>query len=115
MIKDEDSILTSIKKLLGIEKEYTQFDIDLIVYINSVFMVLNQLGIGPTLGYSIKDSNNLWTEFLEEGDLLNSAKSYIYLKVKLLFDPPISSASMDSTNKLINEFEWRMNVKTETK
>lgn len=114
-----DSILTSIKKLLGIDESYTQFDTDLIMHINSVFMILSQLGIGPPTPFLIQDKYSTWDEFIEEGDSqyekMELVKSYMYLKVKLLFDPPISSAVMESTNRMINEFEWRLNVAAETK
>ena len=110
-----ESILTSIKKLLGIVEEYTQFDTDIIIYINTVFMTLQQLGIGPEEGFSITDENDLWTDFIEDSTLLNSVKTYIYLKVKLLFDPPLSSSTVESFNKMIDEIEWRMKLMNETK
>ena len=86
-----ESILTSIKKLLGITEEYEQFDQDIIIHINSVLSVLTQLGVGPTEGFSIKDEKSVWTDFIEDGLKLEAVKSYVYLKVKLLFDPPPSS------------------------
>lgn len=105
-----DSILTSIKKLLGITDEYKHFDQDLIIHINTVLMILTQLGVGPAGGFIIKDENEVWGDFISEGKNLEPVKSYVYLKVKLLFDPPISSAVTESINKLINELEWRLNV-----
>lgn len=110
-----ESILTSIKKLLGITEEYTHFDTDIIMHINSVFMVLNQLGVGPARGFSIEDSSSYWTDFIPNADSakLAAVKSYVYLKVKLLFDPPLSASVMDSTNRLISELEWRLNVAAE--
>lgn len=111
-----DSILTSIKKLLGIEESYTHFDSDITMHINSVFMVLNQLGVGPPEGFMISGSNEQWSDFIPNDSInLELVKSYTYLKVKLLFDPPLSSAVMESTNRMINEFEWRLNVAAETK
>lgn len=111
-----DSILTSIKKLLGIEESYTHFDSDIIMHINSVFMILNQLGVGPPEGFMITGSYERWDEFIPDDSInLELVKSYTYLKVKLLFDPPLSSAVMESTNRMINEFEWRLNVAAETK
>ena len=110
-----ESILTSIKKLLGIVEEYTQFDTDIIIYINTVFMTLQQLGIGPEEGFSITDENDVWTDFIEDSTLLNSVKTYIYLRVKLLFDPPLSSSTVESFNKMISETEWRMKLLNETK
>lgn len=111
-----ESILTSIKKLLGIEKDYTHFDADIIIHINSVFMILTQLGVGPSEGFTIMDDSSTWDEFLQDSDLvkLSSVKSYVYLKVRLLFDPPSSSAVIESTNRLISELEWRLNVAAET-
>ena len=104
-----ESILTSIKKLLGIQEEYTNFDNDIIMHINSTFSTLTQLGVGPSNGSSIKDKSSTWDEFISD-TRLECVKSYIYLKVKLLFDPPSTSAVMDSINRQINEYEWRINV-----
>lgn len=109
-----ESILTSIKKLLGIAEEYEQFDSDLIMHINSVFTVLTQLGVGPSEGFRIEDASSTWDEFIPENQNLESVKSYMHLKVKLLFDPPISSVVMESMNRMINEFEWRLNVTAES-
>lgn len=109
-----ESILTSIKKLLGITEEYDQFDPDIIMHINSVFMILTQLGVGPSEGFSIEDDTSVWSDFIQDVKKLESVKTYIYLKVKLLFDPPLSSAVIDSTNRLINELEWRLNVAAES-
>ena len=109
-----ESILTSIKKLLGISEEYTHFDADLIMHINSVFLILTQIGVGPSEGFSISDETSKWSDFIEEGSNLEAVKSFMYLKVKLLFDPPLSSSLIESTNKLISELEWRLNVEAET-
>ena len=109
-----ESILTSIKKLLGITEEYTHFDSDIIMHINSVFMILNQLGVGPEKCFRITGSFEIWDDFILDEIDLESVKSYIYLKVKLLFDPPLSSSVSDSMNRMINEFEWRMNVAAES-
>ena len=108
-----DSILISIKKMLGIAEEYTPFDIDIILHINSVFMILNQLGIGPSSGFRIEDDSATWSDFTEDKLDVEAVKSYIYLKVRLLFDPPSSSAAMESINRLISELEWRLNVAAE--
>lgn len=106
-----DSILTSIKKLLGPDEQYTHFDTDLIIHINSVFMILTQLGVGPAAGFSIKDSSATWSDFLG-ADLskLEAVKTYVYLKVRLVFDPPTSSAVLESMKDMIREYEWRLNV-----
>ena len=108
-----DSILTSIKKLLGITEEYEHFDQDIIIHINSVFMILNQLGVGSSNGFSITDKTAVWSDFISEEANLESVKSYIYLKVRLLFDPPTTSAVMESMNRMISELEFRLNVSAE--
>lgn len=105
-----DSILNDIKKLLGIDNTYTEFDTDIIIHINSVFMILNQLGVGPESGYRITGSLNTWSEFTDNEYEMESVKSYIYLKVRMMFDPPQSSALMQAMNEQIKEFEWRLNV-----
>lgn len=104
-----DSILTSIKKLLGIAADYTHFDGDIIMHINSAFSTLAQLGIGPRNGFSISGSSETWNQFIDD-PLVNSAKSYVYISVKLLFDPPTSSAVVDSYNKRLEEIAWRLSV-----
>lgn len=107
-----ESILSSIKKLLGVPEDYTQFDDDIVMHINTVFLNLTQLGVGPKEGFSIKDGSTCWDEFTDvtSNSQLQAIKSYIYLKVKLLFDPPLSSAVIESTNRMISELEWRLNV-----
>lgn len=110
-----ESILTSIKKLLGIAEEYDHFDADLIIHINSVFVILNQLGVGPSTGFRIEDDSTTWDEYISDEDNLDEVKSFIHLKVKLLFDPPQSSIVMESMNRMINEFEFRLNVTAESK
>lgn len=112
-----ESILTSIKKMLGIDEEYTHFDADIIMHINSVLMILTQLGVGPEEGFIIEDDTSTWVDFIPEANAaqLHAVKSYIYLKVKLIFDPPLSSAVIDSMNRQIAEFEWRLNVAVDPK
>ena len=105
-----DSILTSIKKLLGITEEYKHFDQDIIMHINSVFMILTQMGVGPEEGFTISDSTTTWNEFTNDDKKIEAVKSYIYLKVRLLFDPPASSSVMEAMNRSISEFEWRLNI-----
>ena len=111
----DDSILNTIKKQLGITEDYTVFDNDLIIHINSVFLTLNQLGVGPDEGFFIEGKTDSWTDYIDEGVLLNSIKTYVYLKVKLLFDPPGSSYAIDAINNIIKELEWRINVQVENK
>lgn len=108
-----ESILTSIKKLLGIAEEDTNFDQDLIMHINSVFMILTQLGVGPSKGFSIKDENDVWSDFIPEQSSLEAVKTYVYMKVRLMFDLPLSSAVADAINRNISELEWRLNVGAE--
>lgn len=105
-----ESILTSIKKLLGIAEEYDHFDSDLIMHINSVFSILTQLGVGPSDGFSIEDKNAVWSDFIPEKSKIECVKSYIHHKVKLLFDPPLGSAVIDSMERTIKELEWRLMV-----
>lgn len=107
-----ESILTSIKKLLGIDGDYTHFDADLIMHINSVFSILTQMGVGPANGFSIAGDHEKWSDFIS-GNQFSLVKSYMHLKVKLLFDPPAGSAVIESINKQISEFEWRLHVAAE--
>lgn len=110
-----ESILTSIKKLLGIAEEYTQFDADIIMHINSVFMTLTQLGVGPSEGFYIDDASEVWTDFISEPTKLQAVKTYIYLKVRLLFDPAsLGSATLSAYERQIQELEWRLNVIAES-
>ena len=112
-----ESILTSIKKMLGIDEEYTHFDADIIMHINSVLMILTQLGVGPAEGFMIEDDTSTWVDFIPEANAvqLHAVKSYIFMKVKLIFDPPLSSAVIESYNRQIAEFEWRLNVAVDPK
>lgn len=106
-----ESILTSVKKLLGIDESYTHFDPDLIMHINSVFSILTQMGVGPPNGFSITGSSEVWNDFItKEPNNFSLVKSYMHLKVKLLFDPPLGSAVIESINRQISEFEWRLFV-----
>lgn len=107
-----DSILTSVKKMLGITEDYTQFDADIIMHINSVFMILNQLGIGPDSVFSIQDKTAVWNDFITENKYTDAVKSYVYLRVRMLFDPPVGSVG-DAFDRQIKELEWRMNVYVE--
>ena len=105
-----ESILTSIKKMLGIAEEYTHFDADLIMHINSVLSILTQIGVGSSEGFSIKDENDVWEDFITEDSKLKLVKSYTYMKVKILFDPPLISSVIESMNRMISELEWRIQV-----
>lgn len=108
-----DSILTSIKKLLGIEDEYMHFDSDIIIYINSALMSLNQLGIGPEAGYTILSDVETWTDYLGTQINVEAVKSYVYLKTRLIFDPPSSSSVLEAIERQIKEIEWRLIVQVE--
>ena len=110
-----DRILTSVKKLIGITEACTDFEADLIMHINSVLMILTQIGVGPSEGFSIKDKEDYWKDFVSDTTNLESIKSYVYMKVRLMFDPPSSSAVMESMNRMISELEWRLNVEAESR
>lgn len=106
-----ESILTSIKKMLGITEEDTYFNPDIIMAINSVFVILNQIGIGPDEIFYIEDDVAIWNDFTNDDDkLCNLVKPYMYLKVKTLFDPQANATVTNSIEGLIREFEWRLNV-----
>lgn len=105
-----ESILESIKKLLGISPEYDHFDQDIIFHINSVFMILNQLGVGPEEGFSITGDFELWKDYIPEGSNLEIVKSYIYMKTKLMFDPPTNSSVTQAMERMISEMEFRVLV-----
>lgn len=110
-----ESILTSIKKLLGIAEEDTSFDADILININAVFSTLNQLGVGPNEGFTIKDATAVWADFISEDHKgFENIKTYVYLRVKLIFDPPLSSAVITSYEKQISELEWRLNATAES-
>ena len=104
-----DSILTSVKKALGIAEDYTHFDPDIIMHINSVFMILQQMGVGSLDGFSIASDNETWDEFTDDNLKIEAVKSYMYLKVRLMFDPPTGSI-LDSMNRIVSELEWRLNI-----
>lgn len=108
-----ESILTSIKKLLGIAEEYEHFDPDIVMHINSIFMTLNQLGVGPENCYFIEDKLNTWTEFLEDPTGLQMVKSYMGIKVRMLFDPPANSVVMEMMKQQANEMEFRLMLAVE--
>ena len=111
----DSSILTSIKKLLSIAKEDTSFDQDIVMHINTVFAILAQLGVGPTNGFSIEDDSAVWGDYLGEATNLELVKSYMYMKVRLMFDPPTSSVLAEAMNKNISELEWRINTTVDPK
>lgn len=109
----EESILNSIKKLLGIAADYEHFDTDIIIHINTVFMTLNQLGVGPSEGFRIEDTTAVWDDYIEEDDNLDAVKTYMYLRVKLLFDPPLNASLHATIKESIQEYEWRLKTQVE--
>lgn len=113
----EESILKTIKEALGIVDDYTAFDSQIIMHINSVFMILNQIGIGPEGGYQIQDKADAWSEFIKKSDWddesFNLVKTYIAIKVKMIWDPPSSNALLDVYQRQIDEFEYRLNLRSE--
>lgn len=108
-----DSILLTVKKMLGIAEEYHAFDLDIIININSVFLTLNQLGVGPKTPYQILGEEETWTDFVDT-NVVPGIQTYVYLKTRLLFDPPTNSFLVDAIQKQIAELEWRMNVQVDT-
>ena len=108
-----DSILTSIKKLLGIDETYEHFDGDIIIFINSALMSLNQLGIGPSTGFTISGKEDLWSDFIGIRKDLESVKTYVYLKTRLTFDPPQNSFLVEAIKNQLTELEWRLNTQAE--
>lgn len=108
-----ESILTSTKKILGVAEDYTAFDLDIITHINSVFATLHQLGVGPEEGFMIEGAEELWPTFLGSDPRLNSVKSYMYLRVRVMFDPPATSFALTSMEEQIKQLEWRLQVTTD--
>lgn len=108
-----ESILTSTKKVLNLAEDYEAFDQDVIMHINSVFSTLNQLGVGPDEGFMIEDGVQTWDAFLEGDPRLNHVKTYVYLRVRMLFDPPTLGYVVDAMKEQIKEHEWRLNVQRE--
>lgn len=109
----EDSILKSVKKNLGIEADDTSFDEDILTHINSVFATLNQLGLGPADGFSVEDDTALWSTYLDGNLNRSSVRTYMYLKVRIWFDPPTTSFHLEALNNQAKELEWRLNVERE--
>ena len=107
------SILDEVKKVLSLASDYTAFDTDVIMHINTVFSTLNQLGAGPEDGFMIEDNTTTWDAFLGGDPRLNNVKTYMYLRVRLLFDPPTVGYLVDALKNQIQEFEWRINVQME--
>lgn len=110
----EENILSSIKKLLGLNDGVTVFDTDIVIHINTVFANLTQMGVGPqddegkNIGFKISTGNEVWGDFISNDILIENVKTYVYIKVKMVFDPPTSSALIDAYNAQAKELEWRL-------
>jgi len=109
-----ESILDSVKKVLNLGSDYTPFDQDVIMHINSVFSTLNQLGVGPDVGFMIEDNTTEWSDFLDGDMRLNNVKTYIYLRVRMLFDPPTIGYLVSAMENQVKELEWRINAQRES-
>lgn len=106
----ENSILISTKKILGIAPTYTAFDMDIITHINAAFSILNQLGVGPVDGFMIESQEELWEDFSVPSNQLSLVKTYVFLKVRLLFDPPATSYLIEAASNQAKEYEWRLST-----
>ena len=113
MTSMDDSILATVKKMLGLDINYDAFDTDVIVFINTTMMTLQQLGVGPTAGFTVSDISQKWNDFLPSDTMLEGVKTYIYLCVKMVFDPPVSSFVMDAMKQQKEELEWRIREQAE--
>jgi len=109
----QTSILGNIKKVLGFDLEDESFDADIIMHLNSTFSTLNQLGVGPEYGFEIQDATPTWSDYLDTSSNLNMVKSYMYLKVRLAFDPPQNSFGINAIKDQIVEYEWRLTVQVD--
>lgn len=105
-----NSILDSVKQYLGIVPEYTAFDSDIIMHINTAFSILTQLGVGPKSGFSIQDDSAVWTDFVPNDPRFSMIKNYVSMETKMLFDPPQTGPTNEALNREINKLEWRLNV-----
>lgn len=106
----EDSILMTIRKLVCGNANADHFDTDLLVHINTCFSILNQLGVGPENGFVVTDETQSWSSYIADNRVLNMVKTYVTLKIKVVFDPPLTSSVLEAMNKQISELEWRLNV-----
>lgn len=111
IIEIPDSILDDIKKLLGPSIAMTQFDIDIIIHINTALSILTDLGVGPKTGFAIRDRTAVWSDFIPENMGLEIIKTYVFMKVKLIFDPPLNASVLSAMNESVKEYEWRIEVK----
>lgn len=109
----EESILITIKKLLGLSENNESFDLDVITHINTVFMTLRQIGVGPEEGFSIEDDGAIWEDYVSPDDDLEAIKTYIFLRVKIIFDPPLNAAVLEALQENMREYEWRLNSRVD--
>lgn len=109
----DESILDTIKEMLGLDKDYNAFDTEIISYINSAFFTLSQIGVGPEEGFSIKDSDAVWSDYIDVSSNLIAVQTFIKLKVQLIFDPPSNSFVVDAINKQLDELIWRLCLEVE--
>lgn len=108
-----NSILDSIKKMLGLEPDYKAFDMDIVMLINSALLSLNQIGVGPETGFTVTDDKQTWDEFIGGRQDIDAVVSYVYMRVKIIFDPPVSTSAMEAMKQTIGMLEWRINVQAE--
>lgn len=106
----QDSILMTIRKLVCGDPYADHFDTDLLVHINACFSILNQLGVGPESGFVVTDETQSWSSYVADNRTLNMVKTYVTLKVKKIFDPPLTSSVLEAMDKEISQLEWRLNV-----
>ena len=106
----QDSILMTIRKLVCGNPYADHFDTDLLVHINACFSILNQLGVGPESGFVVTDETQSWSSYVADNRTLNMVKTYVTLKVKKIFDPPLTSSVLEAMDKEISQLEWRLNV-----
>ena len=106
----QDSILMTIRKLVCGDPYADHFDTDLLVHINACFSILNQLGVGPENGFVVTDETQSWSSYVADNRILNMVKTYVTLKVKKIFDPPLTSSVLEAMDKEISQLEWRLNV-----
>lgn len=105
----QDSILMTIRKLVCGDPYADHFDTDLLVHINTCFSILNQLGVGPENGFTVTDETQSWSSYSDNDRILNMVKTYVTLKVRVIFDPPLTSSVLEAMNKEISQLEWRLN------
>lgn len=109
------SILVTLKKLLGLPEDYDVFDMDVMIHANSAFATLSQLGVGPEEPFAIESNSEVWSDFILNDNNLNPVKTYIYLRTRLLFDPPATSFAIEAIKKQIEELEWRLNARADVR